>query len=361
MKPSRKFEVIFDAGPWLEKIASLEEKVGTPGFWGDPREANRTIQELKEAKTKVEPLLSCQKGLHDLSDLLTVVGKEDADALKECEEELRRLEEKVRTLETQRLLGGENDVRDAILSINAGAGGTESCDWAAMLLRMYERWAERKKYKVETVDFLPGEEAGIKNVTFLVKGECAYGLLKSEIGVHRLVRISPFDANKRRHTSFASVDVIPQVPEDVQIEVKESDLRIDTYRSSGKGGQHVNVTDSAVRITHIPTGIVVQCQNERSQHKNRATAMKVLRARLYEKEAKEKREALQKAYGEKEAIAWGSQIRSYVFQPYQMVKDHRTEAETSNTTQVMGGDIDLFIRAFLEWKAEKGSTREGKK
>ena len=251
-------------------------------------------------------------------------------------------------------MGGENDSRDAILSINAGAGGTESCDWAAMLLRMYERWAEERKYKVETVDFLPGEEAGIKNVTLLIKGEYAYGFLKAEVGVHRLVRISPFDSNKRRHTSFASVDVIPQAPDDIQIDIKESDLRIDTYRSSGKGGQHVNVTDSAVRITHIPTGIVVQCQNERSQYKNKATAMKVLRARLYERQEREKKEILQRAYGQKQEIAWGSQIRSYVFQPYQMVKDHRTDVETSNTAEVMNGGIDLFIQGFLEWQTTKG-------
>ena len=354
MKPSRNFEVIFDVTTSLEKVSSLEKDVASPGFWDDTKRANKVIQELKEAKTKVEPWLSCQKDAGELEGLLAVVDKEDVDSLKECEKDLLNLEKNLKVLETRRLLGDENDPRDAILSINAGAGGTESCDWVAMLLRMYERWAEGRKYKVETVDFLPGEGAGIKNVTGLVKGEYAYGFLKAEVGVHRLVRISPFDANKRRHTSFASVDVIPQAPDDIQIDIKESDLRIDTYRSSGKGGQHVNVTDSAVRITHIPTGIVVQCQNERSQYKNKTTAMKVLRARLYEKQEREKREALQKAYGEKQDIAWGSQIRSYVFQPYQMVKDHRTEIETSNTSGVMDGEIDLFIQGFLEWRAAKG-------
>ncbi len=353
-KPSRKFEAIFDVETSLQKVSSFEKEIASPGFWNDQKRANKTIQELKEIKARIDPWLLCRKGSTDLHELLTVVDREDALSLKECGEELRTLEQKVQALETRRLLGDANDLRDAILSINAGAGGTESCDWAAMLLRMYERWAETKKYKVETVDFLPGEEAGIKNVTFLVKGEYAYGFLKAEVGVHRLVRISPFDSNKRRHTSFASVDVIPQAPDDVQIDVKESDLRIDTYRSSGKGGQHVNVTDSAVRITHIPTGIVVQCQNERSQYKNKATAMKVLRARLYEKQEREKRESLQKAYGEKQDIAWGSQIRSYVLHPYQMVKDHRTEKETSNTAQVMDGGIDLFIQAFLEWRSSKG-------
>ena len=359
MRPLRKFEVIFDVDNSLKTITSLEAEMAHPLFWNDPPKANETIRKLKRLKAKIEPWLSCQKSCAELNELLTIVEADDLKSVGECEKELTLLEKKIQTFETQRLLGGDNDAEDAILSINAGAGGTESCDWAAMLLRMYERWAEEKSFKVETVDFLPGEEAGIKNVTVMVKGDYAYGLLKSEIGVHRLVRISPFDANKRRHTSFASVDVIPQVPDDVPVEIKESDLRTDTYRSSGKGGQHVNVTGSAVRITHLLTGTVVQCQNERSQHKNKTTAMKVLRARLYEKQKRERKEALQKAYGEKEAIAWGSQIRSYVFQPYQMVKDHRTEAETSNTGEVMDGGIDLFIQAFLEWGAGKGKRVQG--
>lgn len=320
-------------------------------FWNDAKKANETIQALKKLKGGIEPWLECQKGAKDLRDLLAVASEENVSDLQECEKELQLLEERIRVLETRRLLGGKDDFRDAILSINAGAGGTESCDWTAMLLRMYERWAEGKRYKVETLDFLPGEEAGLKNVTILIKGEFSYGFLKAEVGVHRLVRISPFDANKRRHTSFASVDVIPQVSDDIQIDIKESDLRIDTYRSSGKGGQHVNVTDSAVRMTHLPTGVVVQCQNERSQHKNKVTAMKVLRARLYERGQRERQEALQKAYGEKREIAWGSQIRSYVFHPYSLVKDHRTETETSNATSVMDGNIDLFLQAFLEWQA----------
>jgi len=352
-KPSRKYEVFFDVENSLKKIASLEAEMSSPHFWDEPKKANETIQFLKPLKAAVDPWLSCQKGIRELGELLTVVDPADTDSLKECERELRLLEERVQALETKRLLGGKDDARDAILSINAGAGGTESCDWVAMLLRMYERWAEGKSHKVETLDFLPGEEAGMKNVTILVKGEFAYGFLKAEIGVHRLVRISPFDSNKRRHTSFASVDVIPQAPDDIPIDVKESDLRIDTYRSSGKGGQGVNTTDSAVRITHVPTGIVVQCQNERSQHKNKATAMKVLRARLYERERRQRQEVLQKAYGEKQEIAWGSQIRSYVFHPYSLVKDHRTERETSGVASVMDGNIDLFLRGYLEWQALK--------
>lgn len=234
------------------------------------------------------------------------------------------------------------------MSINAGAGGTESCDWVSMLLRMYSKWAAANKFGLERIDFLAGEEAGIKNVTIIVKGPYAYGYLKAESGVHRLVRISPFDANRRRHTSFASVDVIPEVSDDITIDIKESDLRIDTFRSSGRGGQHVNVTDSAVRITHIPTSIVVQCQNERSQHKNKATAMKVLKARLYEAEREKKRKELERQYAKKQKIEWGSQIRSYVMHPYSMVKDHRTNYQTSNVQAVMDGDLDSFIQAYLK-------------
>jgi peptide chain release factor 2 len=250
-------------------------------------------------------------------------------------------------MEFQRMLGGEHDSSNAIVSINAGAGGTEAQDWVEMLLRMYLRWAERKGYKTEIIDILTGEEAGLKNVTFTVNGSYAYGYLKAESGIHRLVRISPFDAGARRHTSFASVFVIPEIPEDVVIEIDEKDLRVDTFRSSGAGGQHVNKTDSAVRITHLPTGIVVQCQNERSQHKNKATAMKILKARLYEKEIKEKAEKLEELHNTKKEIAWGSQIRSYVMHPYKMVKDHRTNRVIHDVDRVMDGDIDEFMRAYL--------------
>lgn len=242
----------------------------------------------------------------------------------------------------------ETDRNSAILSINAGAGGTESCDWAAMLLRMYTRWAESKGYQATFIDQLAGEEAGMKNVTILIKGDFAYGFLKAESGVHRLVRISPFDSNKRRHTSFASVDVIPEISNDIDIDVKETDLKIDTYRAGGKGGQHVNKTDSAVRITHIPSGIVVQCQNERSQFKNKQMAFKILKARLYEKERMKKVKQIETSYEAKKEIAWGSQIRSYVLHPYSMVKDHRTDYETGNSQAVLDGEIDGFIEAYLK-------------
>jgi peptide chain release factor 2 len=250
-------------------------------------------------------------------------------------------------MEFRRMLGGEHDSSNAIVSINAGAGGTEAQDWVDMLLRMYLRWAEKRTFKTEIVDILVGEEAGLKNVTFTVNGPYAYGYLRAETGIHRLVRISPFDAGARRHTSFASVFVIPEIPEDVVIEIDEKDLRIDTFRSSGAGGQHVNKTDSAVRITHLPTGIVVQCQNERSQHKNKATALRILRARLYEKEMKEKSEKLEELHNTKKEIAWGSQIRSYVMHPYRMVKDHRTNQVIHDVDRVMDGDIDEFMKTYL--------------
>jgi peptide chain release factor 2 len=261
------------------------------------------------------------------------------------------LEREVEAGEVKKMLGGEHDGRDAIISIHPGAGGTESQDWAEMLLRMYLRWAEKRGFKTEVVDLQPGDEAGIKSATVSVAGEYAYGLLMAEAGVHRLVRISPFDSAKRRHTSFASLYVWPEMPEDVDIDIEDKDLRVDTYRSSGAGGQHVNVTDSAIRITHLPTGIVVSCQNERSQHKNRASAMKVLRARLYDLKLKEQQAALDKLGGEKKEIAFGSQIRSYVLQPYQMVKDLRSRFQTSDVDGVLNGDVDPFIKAYLMGKA----------
>ncbi len=251
------------------------------------------------------------------------------------------------------MLSGKNDGRNAYLNIHAGAGGTESCDWTSMLLRMYSRWAERNKYSIEQIDLLPGEEAGIKSVTIFVKGSFAYGYLKSEVGVHRLVRISPFDSNSRRHTSFAAVDVIPELDADIEIEVNEKDLKLDTYRSSGAGGQHVNKTSSAVRITHIPTGIIVQCQNDRSQHKNKAMALKMLKSKLYQLKEKEREKELANAYDEKGAIAWGHQIRSYVLQPYTMIKDLRTGEETPKTQSFLDGEIDDFITAYLKWKIGK--------
>ena len=305
------------------------------------------MQELKSLKNQTESYLKLEAGVKDLLGLLEITEESDEASLKHLDRETDQISKTIEALEFQKLLGGPSDKNSAILSINSGAGGTESCDWAAMLLRMYTRWAGDRGYRVEMIDILPGEGAGLKNATLLIEGDFAYGYLKSEMGVHRLVRISPFDANKRRHTSFASVEVIPEVEDNIDIEVKETEIRVDVFRSGGKGGQGVNTTDSAVRITHLATGLVVQCQNERSQIKNRATAMKVLKSRLYDREMAKRAAEQKKSYGEKEAISWGSQIRSYVLHPYQMVKDHRTDHETSNTAGVLDGDLEGFIEAYL--------------
>ena len=275
----------------------------------------------------------------------------DEETLREISAKVTRVEQEVQAAEFKRMLGGENDPNNAIVSIHSGAGGTEAQDWADMLLRMYLRWSEREGFQTEIIDYLPGEEAGVKSVTFTVNGDYAYGYLKAESGIHRLVRISPFDAGKRRHTSFASVFVYPEIQENIVVEINEDDLRIDTFRSSGAGGQHVNKTDSAVRITHLPTGIVVQCQNERSQHKNRAMAMKVLKARLYELKRKEQEEKMEQLHSTKKDIAWGSQIRSYILQPYRLVKDHRTNLEVGNVDAVLDGDLNPFIEAYLMKKS----------
>jgi peptide chain release factor 2 len=296
------------------------------------------------------------KELEEIEILLEIAAVDDGGEAAEAQGRLQQTERRLKALELARMFGGEDDARNVFVSINAGAGGTEAQDWAEMLLRMYLRWAERRGYSAEIVDILAGEEAGIKNVTFLVKGDYAYGNLKAEIGIHRLVRISPFDAGRRRHTSFASVFVYPESPDDVAITIDEADLRIDTYRSGGAGGQHVNKTDSAVRITHLPSGIVVQCQNERSQHKNKATAMKILKARLYDLEMSKRAEKMEEMHKGKKVIAWGSQIRSYVLHPYRMVKDHRTGVERGDADAVLDGDIDDFIEAFLMGQ-EKDSGR----
>lgn len=319
-----------------------------PGFWDRGKAAQETVEKLKSLKRIVEPFEKCEKEAHEISELLELFDESDANSFKEIQEHLDRLEHEVAGLEFQRLLSDPLDSHNAIVSINSGAGGTESCDWAEMLLRMYLRWADRHGYTTRTVDYQQGEEAGVKNATFIVEGAWAYGYLKAECGVHRLVRISPFDANKRRHTSFASVDVIAEVDDVPEVEIKDADIRIDTYRAGGKGGQHVNKTSSAVRITHLASGIVTQCQNERSQHQNKEVAMKVLRARLFERLLKEREAELKVQYGEKKEIAWGSQIRSYVFHPYTLVKDHRTNVETSNGQAVMDGELDEFIQAYLK-------------
>ena len=322
-----------------------------PNFWDESEKANQTLKELKFLKSCVDPFNDGFVKIDELTELLDL-AQEEQEMLQQIEKEVANLEKEVAQLEVKSLLSGEFDRNNALLSINAGAGGTESCDWSDMLFRMYTRWAERNGCKVKVLDILPGEGAGIKNVVLQIEGETVYGLLKGEKGVHRLVRISPFDSNKRRHTSFASVDVIPELTEEITVEINPDDLRIDIFRSSGPGGQSVNTTDSAVRITHKPSGIVVQCQNERSQLQNRQVAMKILKARLYDKKQKEQEERMSKEYGVKQKIEWGSQIRSYVMHPYSLVKDHRTDVETGNVGRVMDGDFDMFTDSFLRWKPE---------
>lgn len=330
-----------------------------PNFWDDGERARKQVSELKELKSKIVPLRELERELQDALLLMDLASEDrDSESLRELDEEVKELEKKISRMEFREMLNEKNDFRNAYLSVQAGAGGTESCDWAQMLLRMYRQWSDGNGFEIGMVDMLPNEEAGIKSATVRIKGEWAYGYLKGETGVHRLVRLSPFDASNRRHTSFASVDVVPEIEEDTSIQIKESDVRIDTYRSSGAGGQHVNVTDSAVRITHIPTGIVVQCQNERSQHKNRAVAWSLLKARLYRLKEKEKEEELKKIYGEKGEIAWGNQIRSYVLHPYNLVKDHRTGFETGDTKGILNGEIDEMIEAYLKLRMKE---REGKK
>ena len=319
-----------------------------PDFWEGGETAQKILKERTSLLESLSPWKEERKASEEMEIFLQLLEEQgDEKEAQELLERVRRSEEAVDQIEFRRMLGGEHDPSNAIVSINAGAGGTEAQDWVEMLLRMYLRWAEKKNLETKIIDILTGEEAGLKNVTFMVNGRYAYGYLKAESGIHRMVRISPFDAGARRHTSFASVFVIPEVSEDIVVAIDEKDLRVDTFRSSGAGGQHVNKTDSAVRITHVPTGIVVQCQNERSQHKNKATALKILRARLYEKEMKEKGEKLQELHNSKKEIAWGSQIRSYTMHPYKMVKDHRTNMVIHQVDRVMDGEIDEFIKAYL--------------
>ena len=325
-----------------------------PDFWNAHKKAQEIISQVNNLKSKVTPWKDLKKKEEELSQLLQLADEEKEESLlADIREGKENLNKGLEELELKSLLGDKYDCCPAILTLHAGAGGTESCDWANMLLRLYLRWGEKKGYESRVLDILPGEEAGVKRVTVLVKGEYAYGLLKAERGVHRLVRISPFDTGRRRHTSFASVDVIPEVEEKLKVELKEADLRIDTYRASGAGGQHVNVTDSAVRITHLPTGIVAQCQNERSQYQNKVMALKILRARLFEHYRRKQEEEISQKRGKIEDIAWGSQIRSYVFHPYSLVKDHRTNLEIGNIRAIMDGEIDPFIEAYLKQKTGK--------
>jgi peptide chain release factor 2 len=328
--------------------------MSSAGFWDNTENSTRVVKELRDLKSIIEPWEMASKKYQELQELADILKPDDKEMISDLTKSLQVLLEEVDRLEFSTLLGGGLDKNNAILSINAGAGGTESCDWVAMLLRMYTRFAESRRFNVKTLDTLFGEEAGIKNVTILIEGEYAYGYLKAERGVHRLVRISPFDANKRRHTSFASVDVIPEVKDDIDIKLDDKDLCIEVYRSKGAGGQSVNTTDSAVRITHIPTALVAQCQNERSQYQNKQAALKVLKARLYELEREKKEKELLKHYGqEKKKIEWGSQIRSYVMHPYNLVKDHRTDYQTGDVHKVMDGGIDEFIEAYLKSQKSK--------
>jgi peptide chain release factor 2 len=321
-------------------------------FWQkEQEEISRLTQQRVSLKENIDQWNRYHREMEDAKILAQMAVEEnDRPTMQEVEKDVSRLEKEVKGLEFQLLMAEADDKRNAIMAINAGAGGTEAQDWVEILLRMYLRWCEAKGYAVQIIDHLPGDEAGVKNVTFRVAGPYAYGHLKSENGIHRMVRISPFDATKRRHTSFASVSVLPEVDADIQIEIEEKDLRIDTFRASGPGGQHVNKTSSAVRITHLPTGIVVQCQNEKSQHRNKEMAFKVLRSRLYEIQKEKLEEKKQKIHDSQKEIAWGSQIRSYVYNPYRMVKDHRTNVEVGDLERVMNGDIDVFIDAYLRMK-----------
>ena len=342
-----ELEAFFDLEGLRAVAEELGEDMSRPGFWDDPEEAKAVSERFSRVQGRIELLDGLRERLSDSGELLEL-AEEDGDLLPEVEEELRRVELVLEEQEVARLFAGEYDEGDAILTINSGAGGVDSQDWAEMLARMYRRWVERRGFGLEVIEYTEGEEAGIKSATFTVSGEYAFGLLSAERGVHRLVRISPFDAGARRHTSFASVAVAPVVGEAVEVEIDEKDLKVDTYRASGAGGQHVNKTDSAVRITHLPTGIVAQCQNERSQHQNREVAMRVLRARLFELEREKRELEIAAQSGEKAEIEWGSQIRSYVLHPYKLVKDHRTGEETANVDRVLDGDLDAFVYAYLK-------------
>ena len=349
---STKWGIHFDIARKEEKIAELEYKMGEPTFWDNPEAAQKITQELNDVKSGIEAYKNLLAKFDDAQILLELALEEEGLSQEpEISAEIAAIEKGLENLRLEIMLSEPYDANNAILTLHAGAGGTEAQDWTQMLLRMYVRWAERHGFEVETVDLLPGDEAGVKSATVFVKGHNAYGYLKSEKGIHRLVRISPFDSNARRHTSFSACDIMPEIDDAVEVDINMADVRVDTYRASGAGGQHINKTSSAVRMTHIPTGIVVQCQNERSQIQNRERCLKMLRAKLFELELEKKEAEIAGLEGDLKKIEWGSQIRSYVFQPYKLVKDLRTGEETGNVQAVMDGDIDPFIRAFLAAKA----------
>ncbi|MEN8160956.1 MAG: peptide chain release factor 2, partial [Myxococcota bacterium] len=348
---------VFDEAALRERLASRDEEAARPDLWNDRERAEQVLREKRSVERELGFLNALTASLSDAAVLLELAEEAgDAETRAEAAQKLGECERDLADAELRQLLGGDHDPDNAILSINAGAGGTDAADWAEMLLRMYTRWAEERGYGVELLDAQPGEEAGLRSVTATIKGEYAYGYLKVEQGVHRLVRISPFDSQSRRHTAFASVSVFPEIDDAIEVEIDEKDLRVDTYRAGGAGGQHVNKTDSAVRLTHMPSGIVVQCQNERSQHKNRAQAMKVLRARLFEKAQREQEEKIAAMAGDKLDVSFGNQIRSYTLHPAQRVKDHRTDVEVGNAQGVLDGNVEPFIRAALQARARRSAA-----
>ena len=346
--PSRS---IFDLDHKKDKLEQLEQQTLAPNFWNDAAVAQKVQKEHGQLKEIIEGWEKRWEETDEAELLLDLASSEnDTDTEMEVALKIVEMEDDLTVAEMECMFSGEHDLNNAIVTIHAGAGGTEAQDWVGMLMRMYLRWAEDKRFKTDILDYLPGDEAGTKSVTILIKGRYAYGYLRSELGIHRLVRISPFDASGRRHTSFASVMIMPELDDTVKVDIDDKELRVDTFRSSGAGGQHVNKTDSAIRITHLPTGIVVQCQNERSQHRNKDMAMKMLMSRLYELEKQKQAEAQEGLSGDKKEIAWGSQIRSYVLQPYRLIKDHRTDQEAGNVDAVLDGNIDQFIKAYLLWR-----------
>ncbi len=359
----KRFEDIkqtLDVEKLEEELRKLDEEMSASDFWNDQKRAKEVLQRRKYIEETLKGFRDIESSLEGVEEMLEETDETDMENLALLEEELKSIEDKIGKLEIKTYLSGEMDAKNAFLTIQAGAGGTEACDWAQMLMRMYTRWAEKKGYTVEVVDITPDDVAGIKSATLHIKGPYAYGYLRGESGVHRLVRISPFDANKRRHTSFASVQVAPEIDEDIEVEIRPEDLKIETFRSSGAGGQYVNTTDTAVRITHIPTGIVVQCQDERSQFQNKQKALKILKAKLYQLELQKLEEKRKQYEGEKTDIGWGHQIRSYVFTPYQLVKDLRTGYEETQIDRVMDGEIDGFIESYLKWWANRQKQKEEK-